>query len=93
MSDYLYHIRKIKEQLFIMIEDRDLGNCSVTNNIEAVVEAVCKKYNINPVHYNIIYMDSQGNWDGYIFATKTFYPIQEKHWLRAAIKVVNKQST
>jgi len=88
-SDYAYQFRKVKGRPFIMIEDKDIGGKSLTNDIDRVVHIIAKKERINPVEYYIIYRDSEGIWDGYEFATKTFFPLRQPHWLKAAIKAIN----
>ena len=72
-----------------MIEDADKDSMTVTNDIDFVVGQIAKKENVNPVEHTIIYKDSEGNWDGYIYSTRQFFPLREKHWLKAAIKYVN----
>lgn len=72
-----------------MIEDLNLGRMSVTNNIENVVEEICIKEMISPAEVNIIYKDSDGHWDGFIFSTNEFVPLQEDAWLQAAVKLIN----
>lgn len=84
-SDFTYQLRIVKFQAFIMIEDLDKGGMSVTNNIENVVEIICRQEGLNPVDYHIIYRDSEGLWDGFDFATKQFVLIRENHWLKASI--------
>lgn len=86
-ATFTYNLRIVKGHPFIMIVDTDQGK-SVTNDIENVVSTICKKEKINPVEHTIIYQDSQGNWDGYIFSTKTFFPLRERHWLKAATKYI-----
>lgn len=87
-SDYTYQFRKVKGRDFIMIEDKDQGGKSLTNDIHRVVGVIAKKENINPVEHYIIYRDSMGFWDGYEFATMTFFPLRTDHWLKAALKAI-----
>lgn len=90
-SDYLYQFRKVKGLSFLMIEDKDQGGRSVTNDIHNIVKKIAKEVKgFNPVEHNIIYKDSQGLWDLYIFSTKTFMPIQEAHWLKAATTFIKR---
>ena len=74
-----------------MIEDNPKSKgMSVTNNIENIVDYICKLENINPVEHYIIYKDSTGIWDGFEFATIDFIPLQETHWLKAATKMIER---
>jgi hypothetical protein len=73
---------------FIMIEDLDQGGRSLTNGIHDVVDAILYLEKLCPDEVNVIYKDSEGTWDGYIFQSNTIYSLNEKHWLKAAMKVV-----
>lgn len=88
-SDFTYTIRKIKDQPFIMIEDLNRGRMSVTNNIGNVLDEISAKERINPVEHNIVYKDSEGIWNGYVFSTGQFVPLSEKSWYGAAEKMLN----
>jgi hypothetical protein len=93
-SDYTYQLRIVRGSGFIMIEDKDMGNASVTTNIENVIEEICTKENINPVEHHVIYKDSEGNWDGFIFSTNSFITLgSQKHWLKAATLMLEKSKT
>lgn len=63
-SDYTYHVRRGGKRPVIVIEDLNLGRMSVTNNIEAVVEAVCEDLDLAPADAEIVYRDSEGIYDG-----------------------------
>lgn len=67
-ADYTYNIKGNK----LSIQDLNLGNMSVTNSIEDVVEEICKKNNLDPNILEIIYRDSDGHWDGWDHLTQTF---------------------
>ena len=57
-SDYTYTIKgKV-----LIIEDLDLGNVSVTNDIQNVLETIYKDLEFLPE--KVIYRDSEGNYDG-----------------------------
>lgn len=88
-SDYKFQFRRVKERSFIMIEDKNNGGRSVINDIDKVITRIANLHKINPVEFYIIYMDSEKKWDGYTFSTKTFYPVREDHWLKAALKVIS----
>jgi hypothetical protein len=64
-ADYKYSINRIKKRLAIV--DLNLGQMSVTNCIEDVVEEIMEIENINPSDYMIIYQDSAHWWDGWIY--------------------------
>lgn len=64
LPDYAYHVRKDGSKPVIVIEDLNMGRMSVTNNIEAVVEAVCAAAQLFPNKAEIIYRDSEGEYDG-----------------------------
>lgn len=95
-SNYNHAFRTIKGRPFLMIEDLGGVNISsgfaamsVTNNIENIVAYVCDKNKTNPVEHYIIYKDTDDVWDGFEFSSQQFFSIGEKHWLQAAIKLIN----
>jgi len=62
-SDYRFQVDD--EEKTIFIEDLNLGRCSVTNDIENVVEEIAEQYKIDPRKFYILYRDSQGVVDGW----------------------------
>ena len=64
LSDYTFHVRTDKAAPVIVIEDLNLGRMSVTNNIDAVVAAVCEDICLGAEAATIIYRDSDGVYDG-----------------------------
>lgn len=70
-SDFVYRL----STHVIAIKDLNLGKMSVTNNIEAIVEHICHKENINPNNYTIVYMDSFGEIDEYRWSDHSFHHI------------------
>jgi len=90
-AKYKYNLRKVKKHPFIMIEGSNSGGRTVTNDIVNVIKDIAKKKNLNPCKFTIIYKDTEGIWDGFDFATKSFFPIREAHWLKASIKFLNKE--
>jgi hypothetical protein len=48
----------------ISIVDLDLGNASVTNNIESVLRKIEDCHQGSIVGFKIMYHDSEGVWDG-----------------------------
>lgn len=92
-SDYGYVI----DQKILFIEDRDLGNRSVTNDIENVLSDIIESEKNNEGflldNYSIIYRDSSGSIDGVETRDNRFlrfYSIGEDDY-EAAIKKVKKK--
>ena len=56
----------------LAIIDLNLGNMSVTNCIEDVVEEISLKENVNPNNLIIVYRDSEYVWDGWNHKTQNF---------------------
>ena len=83
-SDYIYFIKgKV-----LIIEDSDLGNRSVTNDIQNVLQAI--KTDLDFLPETIIYKDSEGNFDGVMHEQgkfKRFYPVNESELEKALEKV------
>ena len=69
-ADYIYIINRKNKKLSII--DKNLGNKSVTNDIENVVKQIGLIEDINPDEYTIVYRDSELNWDGWDNKTQTF---------------------
>lgn len=85
-ADYAYGITELGGKPFIVIEDLNkTGRCSVTNDIDNVIDEIATKERINPVEHFIVYKDSRGIWDGYNFSTKQFIPLNE-HGFKTAMK-------
>lgn len=72
-ADYEYIIDKTES--IITIIDLDLGNMSVTNDIENVIYEISQNEHIFADDYKIHYIDSEGNLDGWNSTTDTFYCI------------------
>lgn len=92
-SDFNYCIREVSGFKFIMIEDLNLGRMSVTNDIEQVVDYICRKEQILiqevDKEYFTIYKDSDGEWTGFR-AGCFIYLENNKHWLQAAKEMILK---
>lgn len=56
----------------ICLEDKNLGNVSVTNDIENVVKD-CRDYGFLTYGYPIIYRDSEGQWTGVVILGTAFH--------------------
>ena len=83
-SDYIYFIKgKV-----LIIEDSDLGNLSVTNDIQNVLTAIHNDLDFLPE--TIIYKDSEGNFDGVEHEQGKFikfYSVNESELEKALEKV------
>lgn len=75
-SDYEYN----RDGFIISITDLNLGNMSVTNNIENVVKAIGKREAIDMTQYMIVYCDSEGRWDGWDARTNQFVAFGAKSY-------------
>lgn len=67
-ADYTYTV----EGGVIAITDLDLGNKSVTNDIENVLEDIRAELG-DLAGYSVIYRDSMGRWDGVRLVNGTIY--------------------
>ncbi|WP_229374392.1 hypothetical protein [Fibrella rubiginis] len=67
-ADYTYTI----EGTIIVIVDLDLGNRSVTNDIENVLDDIRLKIG-DLAGYSVIYRDSMSRWDGVRLVGRTVY--------------------
>lgn len=75
-ANFSYKIKKFNNINFIVIVDLDRGECSVTNDIRAVIESIASIEDIVLSDYHVVYRDSQGIWDGYNTDDNTFIAIQ-----------------
>lgn len=78
MANFTYDI----EDYIISIIDENLGNTSVTNDIENVLKTICD--DIGSLQNKIIiYRDSEGTWDGVTVDKNNkfdkFIPLGKKH--------------
>jgi hypothetical protein len=65
------------DQMVILIWDQNLGNLSVTNDIENVVGDIARREGIEPTRYLIVYKDSEGRWDGWDASRGDFFVIAD----------------
>lgn len=79
-ADYSYTI----DGNIIAIVDLDLGNRSVTNDIDYILEEIRAELG-DLSGYSVIYQDSMGRWDGVRLVGRTveFYSINEPTQERA----------
>ncbi|MGB3452915.1 MAG: hypothetical protein WBA59_03695 [Moheibacter sp.] len=71
-AQYNYAIVEKYNQKHVLIEDKNMGEMSVTNDIENVVDEICQTNKINPENAVSLYRDSEGVWDGYDRKTDRF---------------------
>lgn len=63
-SDFTY---EILDGNILLIYDQDMGNRSVTNDIDNVIKAISEIEQLDLQKYNIAYQDSIGTFDGVRF--------------------------
>lgn len=86
-SDFMYQYGKYSDFLYIWIVDADLGNKSVTNDIENVVNDIIDHEEIEDhSQIMIVYMDSERIWDGWDHLHRQFVPLRAD----SAISAMNK---
>ena len=76
----------------ISIVDLNLGNRSVTNDIENVLRKIEHYHQASIVPYNIIYRDSEGIWDGITWDGKraSFFALRETEEGAARAKLLQR---
>lgn len=89
-SNYTYQIKTHDGRSCIVIQDKDAGGKTVTNNMEDVIDEICHKENINPADYIIIYQDSMGLYDGWNYTKADFVILQVTNW-ETAVEVYLRQ--
>ena len=83
-ADYDYRVGKYKQKVdVITIKDLDLGNVSVTNDIENVIAEICRLEKIDKEQFMIVYRDSSGQWDGFDTTTDEFVILGMDEWYDA----------
>lgn len=92
-SDYSY--KKIIRDGYtvVIIIDLNLGGLSVTNDIENVVEYICKKDKLKKEDCAFIYRDSLGTWDGWNPKTGWFIALSTRKEKEAINKIVKWKHT
>lgn len=71
-ADYKYRLTEHTGTVILLIEDLDLGNKSLTNDIERVCDHIHKEENLGANQVLVIYKDSDGNWDGWDQINRSF---------------------
>jgi len=88
-ADYDLTIKQIENgKIYIIIRDEDLGNISVTNDMENILLDLFEHVKKSSIEA-IIYRDSRGIYDGVELLENgfKFYPIGEKSESQAIHKV------
>ncbi len=78
-ANFLYRIGIVDNQKILLIWDLNLGNMSVTNDIENVVDDIAYKEKIVPEEHTVLYRDSEGHWDGWDHAQGSFFYLRTIH--------------
>jgi hypothetical protein len=92
-SDYVYSTHSMSGRNVIIIIDQNLGNMSVTNDIDNVIREIAIVEKINPSSYMYVYQDSDGFWDGYDFKNSQFIPLRGSNANTAVKKYIELQLT
>ena len=83
-ADYIHSLDKYKNKVdVIIIEDLNLGSVTVTNDIENVIEDICRLEKVDKEQFMIVYRDSTGQWDGYDTSTNQFVGLGMDEWYDA----------
>ena len=83
-ADYTAKFLSYKGRNVLAIEDSNLGNMSVTNDIENVVMECFNGQELKPRQCLIVYDDSDGIWDGWDDEKQAFVPLG-KHSMEDAL--------
>lgn len=87
-ADFTHEITSYNGFPVLKIEDLDLGNMSVTNNIEEVVRDVEVMEKIDAKNYVIIYKDSDDMWDGWDAVKQSYVPLQKTNYTAAVERYI-----
>ncbi len=92
-ADFIHSIEQYRNQVpVLVIEDINLGNKSVTNDIENVVSDIAKMEKINPADYLIVFKDNEPKWDMWDHSKQQFILLQEDTWYFAIGKYLQSKS-
>lgn len=72
-ANFLYRLGIVTDQKILLIWDKNLGNRTVTNDIENVVADIAAHENLDAEDYLIFYKDSEGTWTGWEPSLHQFY--------------------
>lgn len=90
-SDFTHHLETYEGREVIAIEDLNLGNMTVTNNIENVVDCISKMEHINPANFIVVYNGTDGYWDGWDVIAQKYVLLSEDTWKDAVTKYIQMQ--
>ena len=83
-ADYDYQLTKYNNKIDVLaIEDLNLGNVSVTNDIENVVADISRLEKLKAEDYMIVFKDSTGHWDGWDSSKQQFVLLGMDNWYDA----------
>lgn len=83
-ADYIHRMDKYKGKVdVITIKDLNLGSVSVTNDIENVIEDICRLEKVDKEQFMIVYKDSSGQWDGFDTSKNQFVVLGMDKWYDA----------
>lgn len=90
-ADYTHKIEEKCGRKVIVIEDLALGKVSVTNDIDHVLADISKVEKIDPRDHMVVYMDTDGAWDGYDQERDAYVFLAEDSWENAVSKYAQLQ--
>jgi len=92
-SNYTYGIADGTDEKILWIVDSNLGNMSVTNDMENVLDEIEKKTLFSLNDYKIIYRDSANSWDGVEYKNGNVnFVFLNASTIQEAIKKITKQN-
>ncbi len=86
-ADFDYQMDVIKDYNVLAIQDLDLGNMSVTNDMEQVVAYIEHLEKIDTDNFLIVYQDSTGQWDGWSKNT-SFFALRKNNFYDAVVAYI-----
>lgn len=91
-ADYSHGITECLGRPFIVIQDLDNGNKSVTNDMDNVLEEIATREKIDPADHLIVYRDSQKLWDGYVYRSHEFVGLRADSYQEAMDRMLDHHS-
>jgi len=85
-ADYIHKIKDFNGTPVLTISDLNLGNVSVTNDIENVVKDIEVMEKINADEFVVVYKDSDDIWDGWNNKLQEFVGLRQADWWNAVRK-------
>lgn len=87
-ADFTHEITEFNGFPVIKIEDLNLGNMSVTNDIENVVRDIETMEKIDASKHIIVYKDSDEMWDGWDAINSSYVPLQKMSYSEAIARYI-----